>query len=64
MKPRNGEWVLPKTENTNVAAVLLEPDTDIEVVVEARKRFEDGRWAFGLRDAEMIFAVVHEDRTD
>lgn len=64
MKPNSGEWVMPKEYHTNVAAVLMEPDTDIEAVVELRKGYEDGRWAFGLRDSEMNFAVVHEDRID
>jgi cytochrome P450 len=62
MKPVFGHWKLPKTDNTNVAAVIMEPDTDIEVVVSVREGFEDAKWAFSLRDSEMIFAVVDEDR--
>lgn len=63
IKPVFGKWSLPTTDKTNVAAVLMEPDDDIEVHVEARKGF-DGRWAFGLRDSEEIFAIVDEDLTD
>ncbi|PQE14176.1 cytochrome P450 protein [Rutstroemia sp. NJR-2017a BVV2] len=62
MKPVSGQWKLPKTDNTNVATVIMEPDTDIEVIASARKGFEDGKWAFSLRDSEMILAVVDEDR--
>ena len=64
MVPTAGEWSMPKTDNTNVATVIMEPDTDIEVEVSARKGFEDGRWAFGLRDSRKIFAVVAEDRAE
>ncbi|ESZ97926.1 putative cytochrome P450 [Sclerotinia borealis F-4128] len=63
MKPAAGTtWSIPKTENTNVAAVIMEPDTDIDAIVSVREGFEDGRWAFGLRDSKIIFAVVEEDR--
>lgn len=58
-----GTWVAPKTENTNIAAVVMEPDTDIEVTVVPRPGFEDGEWEFKLADSEMVFAVAAEDRT-
>lgn len=61
MVPTAGEWTLPKTDNTNVAAVVMEPDSDVEVEVSAREGFEGGQWTFGLKDSEMIFAVVAED---
>ena len=64
LTPTGGEWYLPKTNNTNVAAVLMEPDTDIEVEVSARKGFEDGRWIYDLKDSEAIFGIVSEDRSD
>jgi cytochrome P450 len=64
VNPVSGQWSLPKTENTNVAAVVMEPDTDIEVKISFRKGFENGRWAFRLRDSELVFAVVEEDRRD
>lgn len=61
MTPTAGEWSFPKTDNTNVAAVVMEPDTDVEVEVFSRKGFEDGRWTYGLKDSESIFAIVAED---
>jgi cytochrome P450 len=64
MKPVAGRWTLPETDNTNVAAVVMEPDTDIEVEISRREGCEDGMWAFGLRDSKMVFAVVEEDRVD
>ena len=63
MVPSGGEWTLPTVHNTNVAAVVMEPDTDIDVLVSKRAGFEDNRWAFGLRTSDNIFAMVAEDRT-
>lgn len=62
MVPVEGEWSLPTTNNTNVAAVVMEPDTDVEVEVFTRKGFEDGRWIYDLKDSESVFAIVAEDR--
>ena len=59
-----GEWSMPTTERTKQAAIILEPDHDVEVEVSARKGFEDGRWAFGLKDSGMIFAMVTEDQEE
>lgn len=64
MIPTGGEWFLPKSDNTNMAAVVMEPDTDVEVEVSARKGFEDGRWMYDLKDSETVFAIVAEDRPD
>ena len=64
VKPTSAEWPLPTTRNTNVAAVIMEPDTDVEVELSARKGFEGGQWAFDLRDSGMVFAVLAEDRRD
>lgn len=64
MTPTNGEWSLPDTQNTNVASVVMEPDTDVPVEISPRKGFEDGRWAFDLKDSGMVFAVVAEDRAE
>lgn len=61
MAPKDGQWSLPETKKTNVASVVMEPDTDIEVELSLRKGYEDGRWAFGLKDSEKIFAVAAED---
>ena len=64
LTPTEGEWFLPQTDNTNVAAVIMEPDTDIEVEVSARKGFDSGRWIYDLKDSEAIFAIVCEDRAE
>ena len=64
MKPIVGEWSLPRTDNTMVAAVIMEPDTDVEVEVSPRSGTADERWTFSLGDSKEIFAVVAEDRTD
>ena len=61
MRPIAGEWSLPDTQNTNVTAVIMEPDTDIEVELSPRKGLEDGQWAFDLQNSGMVFAVVAED---
>ena len=64
MRPTTGEWSLPDTQNTNVASVIMEPDTDVQVEISPRKGFEDGQWAFDLKDSGMVFAVVAEDRAE
>ncbi|RYP40971.1 hypothetical protein DL767_001287 [Monosporascus sp. MG133] len=61
MKPAKGEWNLPTTANTNVAAVVMEPDDDIHVEIKARQGFEDVKWAISLNKSEKIFAMVTED---
>ncbi|CAI6292762.1 unnamed protein product [Periconia digitata] len=61
MKPLEGDWRHPSTINTNVAAVVMEPDDDIEVEVETRKGFEDVDWEIKLHKSEKIFAMVTED---
>ncbi len=33
MEPDDSECSVPRTQNTNVAAVFMEPDTDIEVEI-------------------------------
>ena len=62
MVPQSGEWALPTVQKTNVAAVLMEPDTDIEVLVSRRSGYEKDSWSFGLRTSDDVFAVVAEDR--
>lgn len=64
MTPTAGEWSMPDTQNTNVTAVVMEPDTDVEVELSTRKGFEEGQWAFDLKDSGMVFAVVAEDHTE
>ncbi|KAI0023466.1 cytochrome P450 [Xylariomycetidae sp. FL0641] len=64
MKPTAGEWRLPTTANTNVAAVVMEPDDDIEVEIKTRPGFEDVKWAVTLNKSEKIFALVTEDSSE
>ncbi|KAK0621945.1 putative cytochrome P450 [Bombardia bombarda] len=62
MKPTNGgEWELPTSFNTNVAAVVMEPDSDIEVELKTRPGFEGVKWAVNLHGSDKIFAMVTED---
>ncbi|KAG4219475.1 hypothetical protein PC116_g32045 [Phytophthora cactorum] len=64
MKPVDGEWTPPTTANTNVAAVVMEPDNDIQVEIKTRKGFEDVQWAVELNTSEKIFAIVTEDSAE
>ena len=61
LTPVSGEWIAPTTGQTNVVAVTMEPDSDIELEVRPRPGFEDGEWAFGLEGSESVFAVAAED---
>ncbi|KAL9582638.1 MAG: hypothetical protein Q9203_005412 [Teloschistes exilis] len=60
--PVEGQWIAPKTEKTNIAAVVMEPDTDVQVQVTPRQGFADGKWEFGLADSKMVFEVAAEDQ--
>lgn len=62
MVPQSGKWTLPTVQKTNVAAVVMEPDTDVEVLVSRRNGYEKDSWSFGLRTSDDVFAVVVEDR--
>lgn len=64
MVPVSGEWTLPTVEKTNVAAVVMEPDTDVDVLVSQRKGLEGDRWSFSLKTSEDVFALVAEDRAE
>lgn len=64
MKPVAGEWKLPTTANTNVAAVVMEPDNDVEVEIKAREGFEGVKWVIRLDASEKIFAMVTEDTAE
>lgn len=61
MKPVKGEWKYPTSLNTNVAAVVMEPDEDIRVEIKARPGFENVEWKIELDKSEKIFAMVTED---
>ena len=62
MLPAAGTWSMPSTNNSNMAGFLMEPDTDIEVEVSLREGFEEGRFACGLKDSDMVLALTAEDR--
>lgn len=62
MKPVHGDWTLPTTAKTNVAAVVMEPDDDIQVEIKTRQGFDDIKWAINLNKSEKVFAMVTEDR--
>lgn len=64
MKPVGGAWKHPSTINTNVAAVVMQPDDDIEVEVMTREGFEDVKWSINLRKSEKVFSMVTEDNTE
>ncbi|MCJ1309752.1 hypothetical protein MMC25_003413 [Agyrium rufum] len=59
--PAGGEWIAPSCEKTGIALGIMEPDTDIPVLVKSRSEYDEGSWAFTLADSEMVFAVVEED---
>ncbi len=52
--PVLGNWSMPKTHKTSLAAVVLEPHSDIEVEATPRKGYEVGHWAFSLKDSGKI----------
>ena len=62
--PLHNRWTPPKTEKTNIAAVVMEPDTDITVRVLPRESSTNCNWDFKLPDSNMIFGVAAEDRHD
>lgn len=64
MKPVEGEWKHPSTLETNVAAVVMEPDNDIQVDIKTRAGFEGVKWAIELHNSEKIFAMVTEDSAE
>jgi len=53
---------MPTCANTNVAAVIMEPEPDISVRIEGREGFEGVEWGVRLDSAgDMVFAMVTED---
>ncbi|KAI4278020.1 MAG: hypothetical protein LQ337_001349 [Flavoplaca oasis] len=64
LTPLDGRWTPPKTEKTNIASVVMEPDTDIRVKVVPREGTADCEWDFKLGDSDMVFGVAAEDRHD
>ncbi|KAJ8131749.1 hypothetical protein O1611_g1878 [Lasiodiplodia mahajangana] len=64
MTPTSSEWKLPTTMNTNVAAVVMQPDHDIDVEIKNREGFADNKWVVNLRPSRNIFALVTEDHAE
>ncbi|KAI1153113.1 putative cytochrome P450 [Nemania diffusa] len=64
MDPVEGKWRLPTTMNTNVAAVVMQPDDDVEVNITERPGHGDASWVIGLRESEKVFALVSEDQDE
>jgi len=64
MKPvGGGVWEMPTSKNTNVAAVVMEPDVDVEVEVTVRKGMEGLDWHVRLDGkGDRVFAMVTEDQ--
>ncbi|KAF2232166.1 cytochrome P450 [Viridothelium virens] len=59
--PLTGKWSLPTVDSTNMTSAIMTPDNDVEVEVSLRKGYEEGEWAFGLKDSEKVFAMDAED---
>lgn len=64
MEPVEGEWKLPSCHNTNVAAVVMEPDTDVEVEIKTRPGFEGVKWEINLNKSDKVFSMVTEDNEE
>jgi cytochrome P450 len=64
MKPvGTAGWKTPSCDNTNVAAVVMEPDVDVEVEVSVRKGMEGVKWQVRLDGkGDKVFAMVTEDQ--
>ncbi|KAK6082992.1 25-hydroxycholesterol 7-alpha-hydroxylase 1 [Seiridium cupressi] len=61
MRPVGGEWKMPTTANTNVAAAVMGPDEDVEVEISIREGMEGVGWAVKLEASDKTFAIVTED---
>ncbi|KAK4156498.1 cytochrome P450 [Chaetomidium leptoderma] len=59
----NGKWEMPTSKNTNVAAVVMEPDVDVEVEVTVRKGMEGVKWEVRLDGkGDRVFVMATEDQ--
>lgn len=61
LEPAGGGRRAPTTANTNLAAVVMEPDHDVQVEVKTRRGFGGVKWAIRLDQSEKTFALVTED---
>ncbi|CAG8952965.1 hypothetical protein HYFRA_00007681 [Hymenoscyphus fraxineus] len=62
IEPTKGIWKIPRTDNTRVQTVIMEPDDDIEVSIFARGNLEVVKWKFGLQDSTSFLAMANEDK--
>ncbi|KAI0521198.1 cytochrome P450 [Xylaria bambusicola] len=62
MKLVEGEWKIPTTTSTNISAVVMQPDHNVEVEIQTRQGFEDINRVINLQTSENIFALVTEDK--
>ena len=62
LHPVEGAWKAPSTDKTSVAAVVMEPDCDIEVEVRERAGFQGDEWLVELKDTDEVFAISAEDK--
>lgn len=60
----NPKWHLPTADKSNVAAVVLQPDYDVDVEVKTREGMEGVKWELELEVGEKIFAMVTEDSAE
>lgn len=57
-----GKWEMPTSQNTNVAAVVMEPDVDVDVEITLREGMEGVKWEVRLDgEGDKVFAMVTED---
>ncbi|KUI54984.1 25-hydroxycholesterol 7-alpha-hydroxylase [Cytospora mali] len=61
MRPVDGEWKMPTTAKTNVAAAIMGPDEDVQVEIATREGMERIRWQVKLEASDKTFAIVTED---
>lgn len=61
MRPVGGDWKMPTTAKTNVAAAIMGPDEDVQVEIATREGMEGVRWAVKLEASDKTFAIVTED---
>lgn len=61
MRPVGGDWKMPTTAKTNVAAAIMGPDEDIQVEIATRGGMVGFQWAVKLEASDKTFAIVTGD---
>ncbi|KUI68413.1 25-hydroxycholesterol 7-alpha-hydroxylase [Cytospora mali] len=61
IRPVDGEWKMPTTAKTNVAAAVMGPDEDVQVEIATREGMGRVRWQVKLEASGKTFAIVTED---